>query len=34
MPQRAELEYGFSGSAEPEANDIFRTDWRFAEGDA
>lgn len=39
--QRAELEYGLSGSAEPEANDIFRIDfddpridWRLAEGDA
>jgi N-acyl homoserine lactone hydrolase len=38
--QRAELEYGLSGSAEPEANDIFRIDfddpridWRLAEGD-
>jgi glyoxylase-like metal-dependent hydrolase (beta-lactamase superfamily II) len=38
--QRAELEYGLSGSVEPEANDIFRIDfddpridWRLAEGD-
>ena len=34
MPQQAELECGFSGSAEPEPNDIFRIDWRFAEDDA
>src|SRR5215472_15981410 len=38
--QRAELTYGLSGSAEPEANDIFRIDfddpridWRVADGD-
>jgi hypothetical protein len=34
MPQRPELGYGFSGSAEPEPNDLFRIDWRFAEDDA
>jgi N-acyl homoserine lactone hydrolase len=39
--QRAEVEYGLSGSAEPEANHMFRIDyddpridWRLAEGDA
>jgi len=37
--ERAELAYGLSGSAEPEANDIFRIDfddpridWRLADG--
>jgi glyoxylase-like metal-dependent hydrolase (beta-lactamase superfamily II) len=39
--QRAEVEYGLSGTAEPEANDMFRIDyddpridWRLADGDA